>query len=380
MKKLGKLLEKPWAAYTLAACAGVAFYMLLGHFSPILRWLRAIVRAMSPIIIGIVLAYITNPIANFIEERVLGKMKQEGARRNIASLSALFFLLLILAVIIRMLVPSLIGSITKLIENSQSYFDKIDALIQRINESNLSLNISMDKLMEQGETAINGLLNNLMSNLSRIVSTAGNVGTSIFNWIIGLIMAVYFLTGKKQLMATINRLRKALITEEQYRNRNAFWGRCHEIFIQYIGCNLLDAFIVGVANALFMLIARVPDVALISVVVGVTNLLPTFGPIIGLVVGGLLLLLQAPAKCILFIIFTLVIQTVDGYIIKPKMFGSSFGIPAVWALIAIILGGKFAGVVGILLATPVAAVIAMVIKDTLLPKLEQKPKEKKPTK
>lgn len=372
MKKFGQHMDKPWVAYTIAACAAVAFYMLLSHFSPILSWLKSIWKMFSPVVIGIVLAYITNPVATFFEAKLFGKLKKESAKRTISSLLALLCVLLIVALFISLLIPSLVDSVTKLINNSDSYYDKLDLLIQKLNDSKLGLNLSLDSLIESAEDYANDLLNTLMNNLSSILTTASTVGSSIFNWLIGFIMAIYFLIGKSSIVSGLNHLRRLLLNESQFRSRTAFWKRCHEIFIQYIGCNLLDALIVCAANALFMLITSIPDVALISVVIGVTNLLPTFGPIIGAVIGCFILLIQQPSKVLLFLIFTFVLQTIDGYVIKPKLFSSSFGIPAVWTLVAIVLGGKLAGVAGILLATPVAAVIAMIYKDTLLPRLERR--------
>jgi predicted PurR-regulated permease PerM len=168
----------------------------------------------------------------------------------------------------------------------------------------------------------------------------------------------------------IYEIRKGFIPAEQLKIHNAFWKRVNDIFIQFIGYDLLEGLIVGVINAIVMAIFGMPFIPLISVVVGVTNLLPTFGPMVGGAVGALILLLNNPIHALWFIIITVVIQTVDGYIIKPRLFGGSFGIPAVWTLIAIILGGQMFGVTGILLAIPFAATINILYKEQFVPWLQ----------
>ena len=148
------------------------------------------------------------------------------------------------------------------------------------------------------------------------------------------------------------------------------------LFIQYIGCSLLDGFIIGTVNAVFMLIFRMDNITLISVIVGVTNLLPTFGPIIGAIIGAFFLVITNPMDALIFIIFSVILQAIDGYVIKPKLFSSSLGLSPVLSLIAIILGGKMFGFIGILLSIPVTAVLVMIYNEQLLPLLQKRTAKK----
>ena len=154
-----------------------------------------------------------------------------------------------------------------------------------------------------------------------------------------------------------------------------FCRRCDTILLKYLSCSLLDALFIGVSNALFMLIFRIPNVALISVLVGVTNLAPTFGPLIGGAIGFIILGLLNPGYGILFLIFTFIIQTLDGYVVKPKLYGDSLGVSSLWILIAIICGGKIFGVVGVLLAIPFAAIVQYLMEEILFPKVREERKE-----
>ena len=131
---------------------------------------------------------------------------------------------------------------------------------------------------------------------------------------------------------------------------------------KYIVYSIIEAIIVGGVNAIFMCICGMQYIGLVSVAVGVTNLIPVFGPAIGAAVGGFVLLMVNPFHALIFLVFTAVLQTIDGYILKPKLFGETFGVSGLWILIAIVVGGRLAGMVGILLSIPAAAIIDLSIK------------------
>ena len=141
-----------------------------------------------------------------------------------------------------------------------------------------------------------------------------------------------------------------------------FFKRCYQILIRYVGGDLLDGFVIALINFLFMVIMGMPYPLLISFVVGMTNLCPTFGPIVGGLIGAFILVLVNPWYALWFLIFTLVLQTLDGYIIKPKLFGDTFGVPSVWILVMIIVGGRIFGFWGIMLAIPFTAMFAYIFE------------------
>ena len=148
--------------------------------------------------------------------------------------------------------------------------------------------------------------------------------------------------------------------------------RCDTILVNYIVQSLLDGLIVGVVNAIFMAFCRMPYIGLISVVVGITNLIPNFGPIIGAVIGGFILLLVNPMQALMFLVFTLVLQFVDGYILKPKLFSNSLGVSGLLILISTIVLGNMFGILGILLSIPAAAVLSFAYNDYFVPWKEKR--------
>ena len=165
---------------------------------------------------------------------------------------------------------------------------------------------------------------------------------------------------------------KAIFGKVKYGEVNNFLYKSNIICSRYIVYNLIDALIVGGANAVFMTITGMQYVGLISFAVALTNLVPTFEPMVGLVIGGFVLLIVNPVHTLMFVIFTLILQLCDGYIIKPRLFGNSLGVSGLWILIGVIVGGNMFGVIGILLAVPCVAIMVLIYETYLLPGLEKR--------
>lgn len=380
MKKFDKLVKNRKAIYALSAlaagvlCAVVIFFIVFANVDSISGFFDGLTRVLAPIIIGLVLAYIIDPVAKLFETKVFAKMKKENVRRTISLVIALVLVLSLLIIFIGTLIPNLISSISMLINNADSYYATIEKSVDYINSLRFGLHIDLTAIVESVKSWFDDFVNNISENLSSILDTTKNIGTILVNILIGVILAVYILFSKKYLMSGLQRLRRALFTPKRYERNTQFWKRCHDIFTQYIGCNVIDALIIGVSNAIFMLILGMPYVPLVSFVVGVANLIPTFGPIIGGAIGALVLVLVKPSYALWFLIFTIGIQTLDAYVIKPRLFSSSIGLAPVWTLIAITVGGNLFGILGILLAIPVAAILTFIYDEWFIPWLQKKSK------
>lgn len=378
MKRFDKLVKNRRTVYVLAAlaagllCALAFCYIVFVNLGAVSGFFSGIARVLSPVIIGLVLAYIIDPVANFFENRVFKAVKKENVRRTVSAIIALILVLSLLAVFIGMLIPSLVSSISTLIANGDVYYASIEKAVDKINSIGFGVNIDLSAIEFEVKNWLGNLVTNLSQNLTSVLNTTKSIGATVANIVIGIILAVYFLFGKKYLLKGLQRLRRALLTPETYDRRTHFWRRCHEVFTQYIGCNIIDALIIGVSNAIFMIILGMPYVPLVSFVVGVCNLIPTFGPIIGGAIGALVLLLVRPSFALWFLVFTIGIQILDAYLIKPRLFSSSFGIPGVWTLISITVGGNLFGILGVLLAIPVAAIIASIYDEHFIPWLQKK--------
>ncbi len=356
MRRFRNLVKNHTSVFVFAAlaagilCVVMTGYVIFSNIGAIGGFLSGVARVLSPVIIGLVTAYIIDPLAMVFEDKVLRKMKNGKTRRT---LSVLIALIIVLAL-------------------AKSYYETVEDVAEKINGIGFGLNIDLKAIENSVNNMLGNLVNNLSDNLSSVLNTTKNIGASLVNALLGVILAVYFLFSKKSLLSALERLRRAVWTPKQYEEKTRFWNRCNDIFTQYIGCNLIDALIIGMATAVFMLALGMPYAPLVAFVVGVANLIPTFGPIIGAVVGALLLVLVKPAYALWFLVFTVAIQILDAYVIKPRLFSSSFGISAVLTLVSITVGSNLFGIVGVLLAIPVAAILSFVYDERLIPWLEKK--------
>ncbi|MBR3296950.1 MAG: AI-2E family transporter [Firmicutes bacterium] len=375
MKKLFGNIDKQWKVYALAACVTVLFYAIITHIGLCVSYVKAFFGFFGPVILGLVIAYILNPLAKWINDHVFVFIKKEKIRWTVSSFVSLILVLALLVLLVLSLIPQFVMSFKTFLDNLNGYIANLEKLLDTLS---VRFGMESSEVMEQIEDYIvgeNGMLSRagtyLSRNISKIVRTASSAGSGFANFAIGIIVAVYFLIAKDSMLDAVRRLMKLLVvSEDRYTRFSSVLTRFNEIFTQYIAVELMDAILVGLVNYIFMTIAGMPNTLIVSCVVGVTNLAPTFGPIVGAAVGALILLLVKPSAVIAFLIFTVILQTVDGYVLKPKFFGSALSVPSALILIAIIAFGKMFGITGMLLAIPVAAIFVYLYKELLIPALE----------
>ncbi len=365
MKFDKNLLDKPWFAMSVAACSGVLLYMLLSHFSVFIGALRTAMSFLSPVFLGMVIAYIIDPLAVFFEKNLPDKLGSDNLRRSLSITLSLIVVALFLIVLMVALIPQVIDSVVALFNNADTYSRTAQRLLRELGAWAQSMNIDISSFVRSGNELLSSFTASIPKNINNILHTSVNFGRSVANTVIGCIMALYFLSGKSHIRAGFKRLLQALLPERIYDGFISFAKRCNNILIRYIAYDLLDGIIVGVANWLFMLAVNMPYAVLISVVVGVTNLAPTFGPIVGGALGAFILVLVKPLDALIFLAFTLVLQTLDGYVIKPKLFGDQLGVSPIWILVSLVFFGRLFGVTGILLAIPIAAILDYVYEASL---------------
>ncbi len=377
MKRIKNLLTKPWAAYTFAACCAVLLYMLLSHLTEVGAWLTGVRRFLSPVFTGIVVAYLMNPVSDFFEFKLFHKVKNRGAAHLWSVICTVFCLVLVLGLLLVALIPSLVQSISSLISNWNDYTKKVMELLEKIIAlaQQHHINFDMSNITDLVQNGMDKLIVWLKNNVQTILQTAGNVGTSVSNFAIGLLFGVCFLVAEKGLVSLIGVIRAAIYKKDRLERHNELLHRCNTVFLRYVGCTVLDAAIMGVGALVFLLVMRMPYAALIAAVVAITNVIPTFGPMIGSVIGMFFLVLDKPLNALWFFIFICIWQGVDGMLIKPRLFKGSLGIPAVWTMVLIILGGKIAGMAGIILAIPAAAILVILYQETIRPRLEKRIKK-----
>ena len=364
-----KLRDKKWYPYTVAACSAVLLYVVLTNISPIMNGIKVFGGFFSSLFLGAVIAYLMNPLAKLFKRILFGKLKNEKLGWMLSVAFAVIVVLLAILFLLGTLIPQLVESVTMLINNMDGYILSLETLIQKIGVTDL---VNLDDLVDSSGDLMNQLLTVLKDNLANILNASVAAGKGIAKMVIALIVSIYLLASKDAVKTGSKRLLRALLPEKRYQNVSVFLRRCDSILIQYIVYSLLDSLIVGVVNAIFMTIMGMQYVGLVSLVVAVTNLIPTFGPIIGYVVGGFVLLLVNPMHALIFIVFSLILQLLDGYVIKPKLFGNSLGVSGLLILAAVLVCGSMFGIIGMLLAIPLAAILDFSYKEALLPALERR--------
>ena len=371
MKFNGKWVKKKWVSYTIATCSAVVLYMILSNIDSISEGFSSFYSFLRPVVTGLIIAYVFNPVSKLFENHVFKKVKNEGTKWKLSVGFSILTILIAVVLLFVALIPQLLDSIVTFASNLGDYVDALQEILHEYEDDSF-LGLDIGSIANIGDKILGNFSTNFTSNMGNLVNTSANIGKSFFDLVLAFILAIYLLLDKNRLKNGISNFLRLVMKPERYDAAGDFIRRCNDIIIRYISFDIVDGIIVGIVNAVFMLIAGMPYAVLISVIVGVTNLAPTFGPIVGAVIGGFILVLVKPWYGLAFIIFTVILQTVDGYILKPKLFGESLGVSPLMILISIILGGRLFGVGGILLAIPFAAIIDFVYRDYCLKKLEEK--------
>ena len=215
--KLKELLKQRWAAYSIATCSAVVLYLLLSNIGVFFSWIGSLWGIISPIVIGLIFSYIMNPVSNYFENHLFRKVRKEESRHACSVILTVGCVIVLLTLLILMVVPAITGSITSIINNYDVYYNNIQDLMNNVNQLLIKLGIQIEQtqVISSVTQYIGTFFSNLKNNLSSVVGKIGDIGSSLFNILIGFIMAVYFLMAKKNMKSTLYRLRTALSDEEK---------------------------------------------------------------------------------------------------------------------------------------------------------------------
>lgn len=354
-------------------------YWSINNLSVLGGILSKLIEIIFPFILGATLAFVINIPMTFFE-RKLSKTKKKGKKekkknpkfiRIISLILAVIVIAFILFLIINLVVPELIDIIQLLISNIPYYAEEISKFIenntehvQEINSIISNSNFDTDSIKKELMDFISGLLS---SSISVVVSVIG----IITNFIISIIFAIYLLIGKEKLQEQCIRLLKAYINDEKLEKILEIGRVANKTFKNFFTVQCLEATILGSLCIIGMLILKIPYAMPIGVLIGVTALIPVVGAFIGIIIGAILILSVEPLKVITFIIFVLILQQVEGNVIYPRVVGNSVGLPGMWVLVAVTVGGSLFGIVGMLLGVPTASVIYTIIKSDVSKRLER---------
>ena len=378
-ERFSKYEKNRWTGLTISLCIVVVFYMLVSNIGSVKEFFNSFLTITSTVIIGAVSAYTVNPLAVFIYNKLkkLIKKNEDAAWIISASVSLVFVLGLIVGVLI-LLAPMLIDNITNFAIGLSGYMNSLKQLVMS-TELDDDIKLSLTNFINEQSSLTAVVRKFVLGNditPTGVMKFSASLGSGAFNFLIGIILAFYFLIGKKKLVELLSEFFFLVIPTKHYDNCRDVWIKFNSIFSRFIVCELIDAIIVGIVNGVFMFAMHMPYAVFCSFVVALCNLAPTFGPFVGAFICGVILLLAEPQFVIPFLVFTLALQLIDGYVIKPRLFGSALKVPAFLVLVFLVVGGKIWGVPGVLLAIPLAAILSYIYRQIAVPWLSARKKVK----
>ncbi|MBQ8074508.1 MAG: AI-2E family transporter [Oscillospiraceae bacterium] len=365
----------------LVIAAAVVFYMLLQHLPDLRNAWNKGMTIVAPFVWGLVIAYLLLPLTRALEKLLSSrKMKKALVKGKFARIAAIvvseIVLLIILTAFVLLILPQLYSSIETIVVNSPEYYAKMSDWI----ELKLEDHPEMEQYVAQALESLSNQLLDLVKN--RLLPSMGNVITSVttgvyaafrgvYNLIVGIIVSIYVLSNREIAKAGFRKVLYSIFTIETAEKIRTGLIFTDKTFMGFLSGKLLDSAIIGLICYIVCLILKMPYTLLVSVIIGITNIIPFFGPLIGAIPSAFIILLVDPLKCLIFVIFILILQQIDGNILGPKILGSTVGINGFWIMFAIIMGGGLFGFAGMILGVPVFVVIYSAVTTLIDKKLRR---------
>lgn len=358
--------------------ASILVYYIIFHAANFQSMIKQLILILMPIIDGLILAYLLTPIVNFLEKNIFmvilyhfGKTISHTMRKVIRTLSIIMTLMILFLAIygfFAMAIPQIINSIQTILTQFPKYVDNLVMLVSSVLEEYPDIeNMAIDLLNTYSEEIENFVNDTIMPQMNSLIvilsSSVVSFLKSAWNLVIGFIISIYVLASKEKFSAQFKKIFYAILpieTANRFINNIRF---THKTMGGYFIGKILDSIIIGILCFVGANILDLPFMVLISVIVGITNIIPFFGPFLGAIPSTLLILMVNPIKAIYFIIFILILQQLDGNIIGPKILGNSTGLSSFWVIFSITLFGGIFGIFGMVIGVPVFAVLFAAVKS-----------------
>lgn len=385
-----------WSVF-FATAGLIVLYCVLQKLSVVWQGILWVLGIFSPIYVGLILAFVLNLPMRGLERlwnkcdlgiRSLCKKKKKSQaevqvgkisgvlRRPFCLLAAILIILFILAAVIALVIPELGKAVMLIVNGVPDYFDRVKVWALKyaneypvVYETIADLNINWEGTGTKLLSLIgSGTLNFVGTTFMSVVNALGG----IIDFVISLIFAVYVLLNKETLSGQIEKVLDAYLPDKMKNDILHVAGTSHGIFCAFVTGQCIEAVILGSLCAIGMVIFRFPYAAMIGVLVGVTALIPVVGAFIGAGVGAFLILMIDPLQALMFLLYIVILQQIEGNVIYPKVVGTSVGLPAMWVLAAVTVGGGIGGVVGMLFSVPTVSVIYTLLREKVAKRLEKK--------
>ncbi len=356
-----------WKSVLKLALIVIGVYLFIHYWGNISGMLSKLVSATAPVTIGLVIAYAVNILMSFYERHYFPKSKKKffaKTRRPVCMISALITLLGIIALVIGLIAPQLVKCIMMLVDEVPKAINTIapklkqfgiipDDIIRKL--TNINWQSKIGDIVSALSTGLGGAVNVAFAAVSSVFS-------GITNFIIGVIFALYLLIEKDRLISQFKRLINRFVPQNKVVKLNYIWEEVSDCFHDFIVGQCTEAVILGMLCMIGMFILRLPYAPMIGALMGFTALIPIVGGLIGAGIGAFLILMESPVKALIFVIFVIILQQIEGNLIYPKVVGKSLGLPGIWVLAAVTVGGGVMGIGGMIIGVPLTAAIYRLLK------------------
>jgi predicted PurR-regulated permease PerM len=333
----------------------------LVNFSKIFTFLGKVISIFSPFLLGIILAFVLNVLNNFIEKKIFGKIKPSKIwnkiKRPLCITLSLILVFLTIFFVMNLLIPQLKNSASLFTDTLPAYKEDIIGILNKFDIDESTVNKVGEYLDNFGKV----ITDYIKGNSKDVITVTTEVATSVVNiiskGIITLVFAIYMIAQKETLSRQINKVMKAYLKPKTINKINTVGTLANKTFSNFVTGQCLEALIFGSLVFVGMLIFRFPYASTIGVLLGFTALIPIFGAFIGTAIGFILIMMVSPVKAILFVVFIIVLQQIEGNLIYPRVVGKSIGFPGMWVLLSVTVGGSIGGILGMLIATPLCSLL-----------------------
>jgi len=363
----------------LVAAASIVFYLILSDLNSFGDFVSNLISPVLPIIYGFVVAYLLNPIMVGIEKglsKISGYNKlKPNLRRTVSMLLTYFVTITVLIVMLLIVLPKVVVNITNLYAQLQSYValaeSSVSYILKRIPPELLSQDL-VTQITDYAGDGIQNLINWMAVSAPKLIGLVWNFSSGVITAFVAVIVSIYLLFAKERFLAQLRKIMFAFFPDRSVRRAAYIVSKAHGMFGGFITGKIIDSIIIGLLCFLGLSVMNMPNVVLVSFIVGVTNVLPYFGPFIGAVPGFILIAIVSPVQGLIFLLFILVLQQIDGNIIGPMILGDSIGLSAFWVVFAILFFGGVFGILGMFIGVPTFGVIYALIKEEAADRLKDK--------
>ncbi len=360
----------PFRTVLALATGGFLLYLAIHYWPSLANFIVGLFTAALPLIIGMLIAYVVNIVMSTYERKLFGKAKKKwvlSLKRPLCMILAFLSFFAVLALVIGLIIPQLLECIRLLVGMIPSAIDKSIEFFEKYHLLSEEILTTLDAIdwKSRVEQLVDVVTSGVTDVVGLVIQTLQNVVSGVITTFLSFIFSIYLLLSKEKLKVQVKRLGRNFLSQKLYNRILYITYNLNVSFRKYLIGQCAEAVILGLLCGIGMLILRLPYAAMISTLIAFTALIPIAGAYIGAFIGAFMILTDSPVKALIFLIFLVILQQLEGNLIYPRVVGEALGLPGIWVLAAVTIGGGIAGIPGMFLGVPLVAAIYRTLRDTL---------------